>query len=248
MTCALLVWALPIEVWRAGDRAPAAPAASRSAGRQAWTWAVGAVLPALCFALNELPREPLFQPTWARPGWWTWWSLALSPTAQRPLYPLLVWATAALVASEVCGRRAAWIGAGLAAGVAVTAVFSVLYYPVLPLMAVLAVVGVGLLGLGPHLALATYLVALIRYRRAGAERSPALAGGIAGLLSLGLWRGAAAVVELHAALPGRRRLTATWRRSRPAGARPGRGPSQSGFRTARSCRSPASCGCSRPVS
>lgn len=134
-------------------------------------WLVGVVLPLLCFGFNEVLR-----PTTILGGDRVLdWSLAIYlPEAQRPLYPLLAWAIAAFAAAER-GRRGPWIRTGLLGGVALSALFSAAYLPMLPaaLLGIL-LLGLGLLGFAPYFVLVAYLGACVRHEGgADAAKGPA---------------------------------------------------------------------------
>lgn len=142
-------------------RAAALP--PRTRGRLIAATLFGLVIPLLCFGFSEggTARGELL-PEWrGEPA--AWWKFVYAPQVQRYFYPLLAWAMAALVATFF-RRRAPWIRVGLTGGVVLAAAFAIAFVPLVPAsMLMIMFFGLGLLGLGPFFALATYSLALRRY-------------------------------------------------------------------------------------
>lgn len=178
-----------------------------------WTgWGVFAavVLPILCFVANEAGFREFDEqviPAW-KGAPLAWLDQFHAPGAQRGFYPLIAWAIVAYLQAR-SGTRSRWTRVGLAGGALVALVFSASYLRVpLLIQSLFAVIflGVGLLGLAPHLALIEYLRAWRRYR--AADDPKASEGSL--LAPAGLWAalGVVAVGEavrqmnrLYAALP-----------------------------------------------
>lgn len=191
--------------WDVRARGPRSGTVEPSASRRAARLLGGFLLPVLCFAVNEWiskghhPLVPEAQVD-SGLGW------VCDARVQRGLYPALVWALWAFLASHRRDQRSRWVRAGLEGGVALAALYSLVYLPLLPLSA-LAIVffGLGLLGFGPYVALASFLGALRRDRQAVSTDE---LGGLAlprtlfGLLTgAGLAVGVRTALDLHAALP-----------------------------------------------
>jgi len=200
-------WRWPWDVRAEGSRRPLSVTVGPSRTRRALRVAGGLLLPLVCFVANEVltasdGRHPL-APEWQGQSGLGW---VFDARVQRGLYPALAWALWAFWTTTFAGRRGPWVRAGLEGGVAVAALFLVVYTPVVPVSLVaVAFVGLGLLGLGPFPAFACFLGALLRYRRAAPpdEAEPVAAPRLLfGLLTGGgLALGVRTALDLHAALP-----------------------------------------------
>jgi hypothetical protein len=158
-------FAAPRGGFRVDAEQGAAALPPRTRGRLIAATLFGLVLPLLCFGFSEdgVASSELL-PEW-RGEQAAWWKFVYAPQVQRYFYPLLAWAMAALVATFF-RRRAPWIRVGLTGGVVLAAAFTIAFVPLLP-ASVFGIMffGLGLLGLGPFFALATYSLALRRYLR-----------------------------------------------------------------------------------
>jgi hypothetical protein len=167
------------------------------------TLSAGLFLPLIAFALSEAELGPGEGPLWARPHVATWWALTLVPEAQRPFYPLLAWSMLALLASSQ-RLRGPWISTGLLGGVVLSFLSCLLYVRVLPLAAIMLVVGIGLAGFAPHMAFVCYSNAAHRDRaECGGQRWLGWAWPTTWVTAFAFasWFMARKAVELHAKLP-----------------------------------------------
>lgn len=153
----------------AGERFHPSEGRGPSAFRRAMRWVGGVGLPLVCFGFNEA----IFQgsatltpaPNWRGDGGLFFWLGQFRVAdAQRPLYPLVLWSILAISAHQR-GRRGPWIRVGLSGGIILSVVFCLGYAHILPASFMMLIFVVGLLGLGPFLALITYALARWRYAR-----------------------------------------------------------------------------------
>ncbi len=127
----------------------------------------GIILPLMAFCGSELGlSEPIFRMVDD-----LWYGPLYHPEAQRFVYPLLAWSMLAFGFAQR-GRRESWITWGLVVGVVLSALFSLLFVPLLPMAAVGVIVLVGILGFSPYFAFGSYVAGLYRYVKAGREPPP----------------------------------------------------------------------------
>ncbi|MEZ0230913.1 MAG: DUF6688 family protein, partial [Planctomycetota bacterium] len=123
----------------------------------------GVLVPLIAFGANEVTftRSEMVPQSHEAPLW----RMLYAAEVQRWLYPLLLWAMAAIVA-QAFGRRSPWIRTGLRGGVVLALAFSILYLPAVPMAAVgIMLAGLGLLGFAPYMTLAAFVSAVWSYGR-----------------------------------------------------------------------------------
>jgi hypothetical protein len=126
----------------------------------------GVVLPLVAFGANESIEVSEMLHRFVGDSVPSVLSNLYAADAQRAFYPFLLACMVAFVLAER-GHRSPWIHAGLVAGNALAFLFVLAYLPVLHLAVVgVLLLGLGLLGFTPLLALGSYGFALGRYLKA----------------------------------------------------------------------------------